>query len=164
MKNYFQASPENPYHISIGAVIFNEDKTKILCHFIEKYKEYENLYLLMRETMQPNETIENTLKRGTLEEFGAIVEIDRFLGSIVAKDDWFGETGKKVEVEKTTLYFECFLVNQEDSNRVDDGTIESKSELVWLAPNVLIERMETFFQRYRINNLNEVGIIKRILQ
>ncbi|MCA9380856.1 NUDIX hydrolase [Candidatus Dojkabacteria bacterium] len=163
MKNYFQASPENSYHISLGAIIFNKDRTKVLCHFIKEYKGYKNLYLLMRETINPNETFEIALKRGCLEEFGAQVEIKHFIGSIVVKDNWFGEIGKEIEVEKTTLYFECALVDQDDSKRVDDGTIESKSELVWIEPEELIQKMTEFFDSYGINNLNESEIIKRVL-
>ena len=79
--NYFKASKENPYHLSIGAVVLNGEG-KILCHHFEsltlKGETFKDFYILMRETIEPSETIEACLERGLREEFGCKAEIKRF--------------------------------------------------------------------------------------
>ena len=54
----------------------------------------------MRETMEDGETPEATLNRGALEEFGAIVLIENYLGSLISS--FIRDT---MNVQKTTLYF-----------------------------------------------------------
>lgn len=68
MKNYFQGTLDHPYHISIGAVVKNTEG-KICCHYFDSltHKSVGTLtdfILLMRETIEPNETIEQCLMRG----------------------------------------------------------------------------------------------------
>src|SRR5262245_37707257 len=63
MVNHFQRSKEYPFHISIGAILLNKDK-KIGCHYFKKiavpeFGFFEDFYILMRETIEPGETIEN---------------------------------------------------------------------------------------------------------
>lgn len=159
--NYYKATPEKPYHLSIGAIIFNEDYSKILCHYIKEVGHVKDIYVLMRESMEPNEKFEKTLERGAREEFGATVEIINFLGSVGAVDKWFGEIDKETDVQKTTLYFLCQLIDQEDSKRVDDGTVEGKSELVWLTPEELRLKMKLQFEKYGVSNIDEREIIER---
>ncbi len=161
MKNYFRAAPDKPYHLSIAAVIFDENFEKVLCHHLDKVGHIEDIYVLMRESMEPNENFEDALHLGAREEFGATIEIIDYIGSSVAVDDWFGEINKTTKVEKTTLYFISKLLTQEDSKRVDDGTAESKSTLLWLSPDDLIEKMNNQFQKYNINNINESEMLKR---
>ena len=89
MKNYFQGTVENPYHISIGAIVKN-DEGKIACHYFKTitHKDIgtmENIFLLMRETIETNETIESCLTRGLLEEFGMRADLKSYVGSIVSK-------------------------------------------------------------------------------
>lgn len=43
-----------------------------------------DIYLLMRETIEHGETIEESIHRGLLEEFGSTGDIKNFLGSIVS--------------------------------------------------------------------------------
>ncbi len=139
----------------------NEDYSKVLFHHIPKFQDYEDIYLLMRESMETEEKFEDTLTRGVKEEFGAEVEIIDFLGSLVAIDNWFGEINKETEVQKTTLYFLTKFKSQDKNQRVDEGTIESKSTLVWLSIEEAIEKMRNFFSKYKINNLNEVDVLNR---
>lgn len=158
--NYFQGTVENPYHISIGAVVRNNEG-KICCHYFKKisYNESEELqdfYLLMRETMEPNETIEETLKRGLLEEFGVEARLNKYLGSIISQF-----YRKNTVVEKNTLYFLCDFVSIDESRR--GGDIESTSEIQWLHPEVLITKMKEQGQRLQKTSLNESLILERLL-
>ncbi len=155
MKNYFRATPNNPFHLSIGAIIFNNDYSKVLCHYIKKIGHVTDIYVLMRESIEPNETFADALFRGAKEEFGAEIEVLDFAGTILSVDKWFGEIDKETEVEKTTLYFVCKLINQDNSKRVDDNTAESKSKLVWLTPDDLISKQKEQFEKYGVTNIDE---------
>ena len=111
-KKHFQWTPENPYHISVGAVVRN-DKGEICCHYFKKFSRptvgsFEDMYILMRESLEDNETLEQCLKRGLMEEFGIVAEQQSFLGSIVSEVPIMGS---KAFMKKTTLYFLCDLVS-----------------------------------------------------
>jgi hypothetical protein len=159
-KNYFQGTKESPAHISIGGVLQN-DKGEIACHYFETFthfgKEINDFYLLMRETIEPNESIERCLLRGFQEEFGAEATIDRFLGSIVcqaSKEDF--------EMEKTTLYFLCHLVSIEESKR-KDGDPERGSEIRWVKPQNVIPRMKEQAMRLGRKDIDESSILEKLI-
>ena len=83
-RNIFQASKEFPFHISVGAIM-TDNSGCICCHYYKKSdlpiesEGKSDLYLLMRETLLPNETIENAVARGLQEEFGAKGDIKAYL-------------------------------------------------------------------------------------
>jgi len=76
--HYFQGNKEHPQHISVGGIVVNDQKQICAHKFHEDqlapYLEGENIgadvYLLMRETVDPNESLENAFHRGLMEEFG----------------------------------------------------------------------------------------------
>lgn len=67
---FFQAKNEQPYHLSIGAVLFNEDG-RVACHHFPEILGQKDIYILMRESVEDEETPLETLQRGLEEEFGA---------------------------------------------------------------------------------------------
>ena len=159
-QNYFQGTSLRPYHISIGAVVRNTDG-KIGCHYFRKFThttmgQFENFYLLMRETIEPNESIEVCLVRGLMEEFGATGSLESYLGSI--KSDF---THKNVVIEKTTLYFLCNLISFDVAKRkLDDA--ESQSEIMWVEKEKLILHMKEQGKRLGREDLDESEILLRI--
>lgn len=119
MNNIFKASKEQPYHLSIGVLLVNE-KGEICCHYYPDGLPYESgdegdLYLLMRETPNEGEPVEEVVHRGIKEEFGARGEIKHFIGAINA---WFPGVKTGVNIYKTTIYFlvtlESFIDNYLD--------------------------------------------------
>lgn len=162
-QNYFQMSESNPYHISIGAVVRSAEG-KICAHYFtsifDKHsgKTIEDLYLLMRETIEPNESIEICLARGLMEEFGMEARLVRYLGSIVSDIPLNG-----VMVEKTTLYFLCDLISYDERRRSPED-LERNSTMLWLAPEDLIRKMESQYERLPRKDANEAVIIKRMSQ
>jgi len=161
--NYFQGTKINPYHISIGAVVRNE-KGEICCHYFKKFEHksvgsFENLYLLMRETIEPNETIEQCLARGLMEEFGITANMVSYLGSIQSK---FPIVNSEIVVEKTTLYFLCDFISINESQRKPDD-LEASSEIVWVEPNKLIEIMTEQGIKTNREDADESVIIKRLI-
>lgn len=159
-ENYFQGSKEAPAHISIGGVLQN-DKGEIACHYFEKFshfgKEANDFYLLMRETIEPNESIEICLKRGFQEEFGAEATIKKFLGSIVCQ-----APKADFEIQKTTLYFLCDLVSIEESRR-KDGDPERGSEIRWVKPEEIIPKMKEQAIRLGRKDIDESSILERLI-
>jgi len=159
MRNYFQGNKEYPHHLSIGAVLRN-GKGEIAAHYFKHFRhtsigEFENFYLLMRETPEPGEAIETTLKRGLQEEFGATGNIVEYLGPIVANFP----KGNTL-IEKTTLYFLCDLISIDESLRAKDDP-ESVSEIRFLPPHVLIAAMKEQGLRINREDLDESAILER---
>lgn len=118
MPTYFRATNEYPYHLSIGAVVVNDEK-KILCHHFKSLQlkglEFKDLYILMRETIEPNETIEQCLARGLREEFGVRAEIVHILGSLGS----FIDDEISLIKQKTVVYFLCRFADFLPEGRLD---------------------------------------------
>jgi hypothetical protein len=142
MDNLFKHKPESPFHVSVGALVVN-DEGKIRVHHATKEKTKEQyllklgglpeVYLLMRETLQDNESLEDAVNRGVYEEFGIKGQIKKYLGAIqglIQEDGGF---------EKTTLYFLVEMTEQLPRPDVDE---ESHTDLEWREPEELITIMQ----------------------
>ncbi len=159
---YFQGNHLHPQHVSVGAILFNE-KGEVCCHhfFAKDLSGYwaeeklDDFYLLMRETVEPKESLEHALRRGLSEEFGATGKIIDYVGSIKSV---FKHKG--VDIEKTTLYFLCELVLQDLSKR--HGDIESKSKVEWQKPDFLIPLMKGQAARFGRTDVDESNILERV--
>ncbi len=161
-ENYFKGTAESPYHISIGAVVMNAEG-KIACHFFETtkhsyFKDYKNFYLLVRETLEPGESIEACLARGLEEEFGMKAKLKKYLGSTVRH---FPLRGRDKIVEKTTLYFLCEYISLDESKR-KAGDVEADSRIIWVEPGELAAKMKEQGKKYKNESIDESGIIERI--
>ncbi len=162
MKNYFQGNADHPQHFSVGAVLINE-KREICCHHFnnDQLKGYwtdegmTDLYILMRETINPRESLEDGALRGLREEFGAEAEIMDYIGSIKSHF-----THKGAEAEKTTAYFLCKLVSQ-DLNQRSQEDIEGKSNVEWQTADFLIPKMKDQLAKYGRTDIDESEILER---
>lgn len=86
------------------------EKQEVACHYFKEvvlkgrdnYKDqvFKDFYIVMRETPELGETLEEAVYRGLMEEFGIEGTIKTYVGSIKANLPHYGFT-----VEKTTLYF-----------------------------------------------------------
>lgn len=147
--------------MSVGAVLYNE-KNEIACHFFREFvagddnKKYENFYLLMRETVEVDESLETAVTRGIEEEFGATGEIVRYIGMQMTKfprDD--------VWVEKGTVYFLIKLKDFDKNYKRDTNDAESVSEIQWQSIDLLIEKMSEQGRKHERTDLDESEILKR---
>lgn len=145
MKLYWNWSENNiPAHFSVGAVLFDKQTKAICCHHFLTIPQrwgvnlapLEELYLLARETPERGESMEDTIKRGLMEEFGAEGNILEYLGSIKSH---FNSSNK--EIEKTTTYF---LVEKTDFNpeQRDQSDPEKESSIEWQSIDFLIGKMK----------------------
>ena len=164
-KNIFQASKEFPFHISVGVVLANKNGD-ICCHFYKKAdlpiesEGKSDLYLLVRETVQPNETLEEAIARGLQEELGAKGELKAYLGSIKSM---FPLRVSKIPVEKTTLYFYAEMTDFNLAER-DIDEVESKSVLQWIEPNILRDLFIEQGRKYDRSDLDESKIIENYIK
>lgn len=160
MRNHFQGTRENPYHISVGAVVRNQNG-EICCHYFKSLSHptrgiFEDFYILMRESIEPDETIEQCLARGLREEFGMSATLESFLGSVISHFP-IGDS----KIEKTTLYFLCSPIADDKYERKADD-IESQSEIKWLKPAELILKMKEQAVRMGRDDVDESKILETI--
>ncbi|MBD3281010.1 NUDIX domain-containing protein [Candidatus Dojkabacteria bacterium] len=134
---------ENPYHLSVGAVVFDGSKIAII------YKK-QQLYTLPRETIYANESLESALSRGMQEELGVKVEVVKYLGSITRA---FSIENK--QIQKTTLYFIC---NKTDDSRKSLEQDEEKDLVLWLP----VEKARELLHDDNADRSNEYRIIDRL--
>lgn len=152
----FGATKEQPYHLSVGAVLFNEEGA-IACHHFKEIMGQKDIYILIRESMEDGETILMTLERGLKEEFGASAEPVAFLGALSGflKDP-------VLSFDKTTLYIACRLKEWDPAKRDADDP-EGMSLIEWLPPEQLISIMEEQGRRFKRVDADESEMIKRAL-
>lgn len=159
--NYYRGQESLPYHLSVGAVILNDQK-EVLCHYFPKNEfwsqNYRDFYILMRETVEPGESLEQAVTRGCHEEFGAKVEIKDFLGSIVSSFP-----SDRSTVQKTTLYFLCQLIELDSNQRKADDP-EKNSRVVWQPIEELIPKMKQQGRQLKRSDLDESEVLERILE
>jgi hypothetical protein len=154
--NIFHHTPESPAHISVGAVVFN-DQGQILVHYWQHIPkeviafEGEDVYLLMRESLEANESLEQAVHRGLMEEFGTTAEIVRYLGPIISNPPHF---------QKTTLYFLCRLINFDPEQRIEDD-VEGGSELKFMELEPVIQRMQEQGKQYQRDDIDESTILEK---
>jgi hypothetical protein len=155
--SFFQASKNQPYHLSIGAVLFDQEG-RIACHHFKEIFGYKDIYILMRESMENEETPLMTLHRGLQEEFGATATPIAFLGCLSGNLPY--PTGS---FEKTTLYIACQVNDWDPKNRNFDDP-EASSTIEWLDPNLLITLMEKQGVRFQHRvDADESEMIRRAL-
>jgi 8-oxo-dGTP pyrophosphatase MutT (NUDIX family) len=160
MDNYFKGTKRHPYHLSIGAVVLNEEN-KVCCHYFKKmtlrkaFESFTDFYILMRETMEMGESIEDTLHRGLMEEFGITGDIVTYLGSI--KGNYPID---EVSIEKTTLYFLVKMKTFKPELRSKEDA-EKESDIEWQTIDFLIPKM--IDQAKRLNEtLDESLVLERV--
>lgn len=158
MRNYYQASVEQPFHLSIGAVPVRNGK--IMCLHFKELGPYKNFYVLPTETVEQGETIDQTLHRGLLEEMGVTCKIKNFLGSAIYPGIWFTEISKPTNVVKTVLYFLVEVENYDESKRLK-GEIESDTDITEFDLVDLQRVMEEQSMRIPVKEVNQIEILLR---
>lgn len=161
-----QNKPNQPFHVSVGAVVIN-DKGKIRVHkrvpgttppeWLFTLGGLKESYTLMRETVENGEVLEEAVLRGVREEFGIEGEIRKYLGSIQAHL----VNGKGMHWEKTTLYY-LVAMKEEHERHADDG--ESHTELVWADADFLMEKMGEQGKATKREDLDESKILRAYLE
>lgn len=157
MSNIYETSVKKPFHLSVGCVLTDENN-KVVCHK-HTHEKFGVVHTLMRESIEPGESPEQTLTRGLQEEMGATAEIQAYIGSITANDTWFREINQPTPVQKTTIYFLAKLTSIDESKRKADDP-ESKSELVYLELPELIELMREQSERLKIQDIDESSVLE----
>jgi len=153
---FFQASNTQPYHLSVGAVLFDQ-KGRIACHHFKEIFGHMDVYILMRESMENEETIFMTLHRGLKEEFGAVAKPVAFLGSLSGFLDY-----PNLGFDKTTVYIACQSIVCDPSQR-DPNDPEAASSIEWIYPDKLISIMQQQGNRFKRVDADESEIVKSAL-
>lgn len=166
MKNFLNQSVDSPTHISVAALLRNNDG-KVLCHFFKKEdlpdesEGKSDLYLLMRESLHLGESLESAVARGLMEEYGAEGNITDFLGTTVSH--FPSSDDHAITIEKTVLYFLVDLISLDETKR-EAGAVESRSQLLWLTPEDLLEKNQVQSIRYSRTDIDDSKIISDYIQ
>lgn len=154
--NYYRGQEGAPFHLSVGAVVLNEDREVCCRHYRQNEQGVRgDLYLLMRETVEQGETIEEALLRGCIEELGLKVSVKDFIGSIISHFPFKGET-----IEKTTLYFLC---DSKEEAKENPGGWEASGKLEWHDPSFLIEQSRKQAEHFARDDYDESTVLQRVL-
>lgn len=155
-RSLFSYRSTNPYHLSVGAVMLN-DAGLVACHHFAEYEGRQDFYILMRESVEQDESLLDAVHRGLREEFGATAQIERYLGSIVSQFTIDGEP----RGEKTTLYVLARQVG--DLGERQTGDSEEASIIEFMPPQELAAKMRAQAKRFTDRtDLDESAILERI--
>lgn len=164
MDKFYQHSLPQPFHLSVGAVLFNE-QGKICVHhfFAEKIPEHQRFaagglpefYYLMRESLEGDESLQTAVHRGLKEEFGAEGTIEKYLGSTV-----YEIVTPMKKFEKTTVYHAVRLKELGPREIYDE---ESETVMEWHEPRELLALFREQAQKTDRPELNETSIIERFI-
>jgi 8-oxo-dGTP pyrophosphatase MutT (NUDIX family) len=142
----YYATSNWPYHVSSGGVVLKDDEILLLVRNDQSGKTYH----LPKGTLEPGESLEACARREILEESGAEVELQFYLG---ARTQEYGFRNR--DYSKTTHYFLAKLKSQqlkpmdlEHSGREWVGISNAKN-LLKLNDNpkqewLIIERVERY--------------------
>lgn len=163
---FYQHSLPQPFHISVGAVLFNE-KHEICLHHFEKRNVPEKLHFLgdylddvwhlVRESLEGNEPLHDAVLRGVHEEFGAKGIVDKYLGSKI--DIIISPT--KAPFEKLTVYH---AVKLESLGERPDIDAESRTKMEWHSPQSALKIYKNQSSQTNRPELDESVIIQRFIE
>lgn len=148
-----------PFHISVGAVVLNDNNEVLVHHFPAGTAAKIETYLLMRESLEMKETLLEAVDRGLVEEFGIKAKLREFIGTIVC--DF--HHGDGMEIEKTTLYFLLEQPEELPAGR-QKGAPESKSTLEWWNLDELAELSRQQAKVLDRTDFDESKILERVAE
>ncbi|MCA9367067.1 NUDIX hydrolase [Candidatus Kaiserbacteria bacterium] len=162
---FYQYSLPQPYHISVGAVVFN-DKYEICLHHFEKKNVPEHLqflgdYLddvwhLVRESLEGDESLQTAVLRGVQEELGIEGRVEKYLGS---KIDIITSPYRE-PFEKMTPYHAVRAVSVGERPNID---AENKTIIEWHSPQAALEIYREQAKKTTRPELDEAIIIARFI-
>lgn len=155
--HYFIGQKKSPFHLSVGAVLMNS-KREVYCHHLRDVRGRADAYLLMRETVRPNDSLEGALKRGLREEFGVKAKTKSYLGAVVSSfTNWQG-----AKVEKTTLYFLCTPIGAPAKIKRMESHYGARSSREWKSVRFLIPQMKKQGRILKRTDFDESEVLKRV--
>ncbi len=166
MDRFYQHSDTQHFHISVGAVVFNE-KSEICVHHIKLEQVPESskflcdylsdVWYLMRESLEDGETLSAAVHRGCKEEFGAEVSIEKYLG---AKIDAI-ITPNQPSFEKLTIYHAVRLNGLGERTDIEG---ERDTIMEWYTASELLALLNTQCAKTKRPELDERIIIERFMK
>ncbi|MEA3357785.1 MAG: NUDIX domain-containing protein [Patescibacteria group bacterium] len=131
-KHQLRGNEENPYHLSIGQVVFNnQGEIALIQKPVGGPAQTKGEVTLPRETAYSDETFENCIQRGAESEIGITVAVTRFVGSQITHFRGSVWRNPDVEIEKTTLYFLTRMTGTAEKDLTID---EVEDEVIWRTP------------------------------
>jgi len=131
IKNYpkqYMATNESPYHISSGAVVYRISNTNIEFLLLVRKERGGNTYHLPKGTVHLGEPLEDTALREVLEETGALVDLQTYIGAVTKQFNY-----KDCNYDKTSHYFVAKFVKFVAKHDTEHD------DIIWVNANKAIE-------------------------
>lgn len=155
--HYFIGQKKSPFHLSVGAVLIDK-KGQVYCHHLRGMRGSMEAFLLMRETVRPRESLEQTLARGLRKEFGVRAKVRGYLGSIASSfENWEG-----AKIEKTTLYFLCAPIGTPKNVKRMESHEGATSVCEWQPKKFLIAQMKKQGRLLKRDDFDESKILEEL--
>ncbi|BCX14302.1 MAG: hypothetical protein KatS3mg085_834 [Candidatus Dojkabacteria bacterium] len=154
--NIHTQNPKYPYHVSAGAVVLNS-KNQVALQYFKHNAGHDNVYYLMRESLENNTTIEETLANGLMKEMGITAQIRHFVGSRVTT--FLDADGN--EITKTTIYYLCDLISVDESKK-DPENPEGSSEVKFFDLSDAIKITQDQLKRTNYLDICEFDILQNV--
>lgn len=157
--NLFGATIDRPYHLSVGSIVFNEVGLVYSLHYT-KIDHLTDIYILPNKTVRSNETLEQTNSRGSLQALGCEVKIITFLGTLVVKDNWWGNLGTPTDIEKSVIFFLSRATKYTPTLAAEECAKE-KCTVELKSLDFLIDSMAEWQVKDGMRDFNQIEMLRR---
>lgn len=131
LKNYpkqYMATKESPYHITSGAVVYRINNKQAEYLLLVRKEQGGDTYHLPKGTVHIGEPLEDTAKREVLEETGAVVDLQTYIGAVNNQFNY-----KNRYYDKTSHYFVAKFVKFVAKHDAEHD------DIIWASANKAIE-------------------------
>ena len=143
----YMGTNDSPYHITSGAVVYRISNKDVEFLLLVRKEQGGNTYHLPKGTVHIGEPLEETAKREVLEETGALVDLQTYIGAVTNQFNY-----KNCYYDKTSHYFVAKFVKfvaKHDTEHDDIiwANANQAIELLNISPKseaMFIERAEEF--------------------
>jgi len=157
--NLFGATVDRPYHLSVGSIVLNEEGLVYSLHY-PRIEHLTDVYIMPNKTVQPNEALEQTNKRGALVALGCEITSAVFLGTLVVQDNWWGQLGTPTDMEKSVIFFLSRAISYKPKLAAEECAKEHCSiELKTF--DFLIDSMEKLELKDGMRDFGQAEMLKR---
>lgn len=156
----YQASPQHPYHLSVGTILITKMNTFLVLYYPTSHN-LTNIVKFPTGTIEENEPLESTVKRELLEETGLSGKVITYLGMQLTHDNWWGEINQETAVEKATAFFLVALESDITQQKISKELQEKNVTLKEFTYQELVDHFSTQQEKDGMRDFNQIDFLHR---